>query len=152
MLEEGVSDHRHEHMTMKTMPGPTFEMVEAKLLFQLLMSLLADPSLFDCGSQVAQIHLGWQVGKIILFLSRQALLADEPGLVTRKMLLTFVPYPLRRSIRRCAHGQQQIGLRAGLSSRFASSHFSIWHRPACLQPLPIEYPARAACGAAPELW
>src|SRR5271167_882678 len=85
-------------MTMKTMPGPTFEVVEAKLLFQLLMGLLADPSRFDCGSQVAQVHFGWQVGKIVLFLSRQALLADEPSLVSRKMLLTFVPYPLRRSI------------------------------------------------------
>ena len=52
MLEEGVSDHCHERMTMKTMPGPTFEVVEAKLLFQLLMGLLADPSRFDCGSQI----------------------------------------------------------------------------------------------------
>ncbi len=34
MLEEGVSDHRHERMTMKTTPGPSFEMVEAKFLFQ----------------------------------------------------------------------------------------------------------------------
>ena len=98
MLQEGVCDHCHERMTMKTMPGPAFEVVEAKLLFQLLMGLLADPSRFDFGRQVAQIHLGWQVGKIVLFLSRQALLADEPSLVARKMLLTFVPYPLRRSI------------------------------------------------------
>ena len=51
MLEEGVSDHRHERVTMKTLPGPPFEVVEAKFLFQLLMGLLADPSGLPCGSQ-----------------------------------------------------------------------------------------------------
>ena len=79
MLEEGVSDHRHERVTMKTLPGPPFELVEAKFLFQLLMGLLAGPSGLDCGSQVAQVHLGW--------FSRQALLTDEPSLITWKMLL-----------------------------------------------------------------
>ena len=98
MLEEGVSDHRHERVTMKTLPGPPFEVVEAKFLFQLLMGLLADPSGLDCGSQVAQVHLGWQVGKIVFLFSRQALLTDEPSLITWKMLLTFIPYPLRRPV------------------------------------------------------
>ena len=50
MLEEGVSDHRHERMTMKTVPGPSLEVVETEFLFQLLMGLLADPSGLDCGS------------------------------------------------------------------------------------------------------
>src|SRR5271154_7355583 len=81
MLEEGVSDHRHERVTMKTLPEPPFEVVEAKFLFQLLMGLLADPSGLDCGSQVAQVHLGWQVGKIVFLFSRQALLTDEPSRV-----------------------------------------------------------------------
>ena len=40
MLEEGVSDHCHERVTMKAMPGPSLEVVEAEFLFQLLMSLL----------------------------------------------------------------------------------------------------------------
>ena len=84
MLEEGLSDHRPERVTMKTLPGPPFEVVEAKFLFQLLM---ADPSGLDCGSQVAQVHLGWQVGKIVFLFSRQALLTDEPSLITWKMLV-----------------------------------------------------------------
>ena len=50
MLEEGVSDHCHERMTMKASPGPSLEVVEAEFLFQLLMSLLADPSRLDSGS------------------------------------------------------------------------------------------------------
>jgi hypothetical protein len=44
MLEGGVSDHRHERMTVKALSGSSLEVVEAEFLFQLLMDLLADPS------------------------------------------------------------------------------------------------------------
>jgi hypothetical protein len=50
MLKEGICDHCHERVTVKTVPGSSFEVVEAKLLFQLLMGLFADPSCFDGGS------------------------------------------------------------------------------------------------------
>ena len=53
MLEEGVGNHRHERMTMKALPGPPLEVVEAEFFFQLLMGLLADPSRLDGGSQGA---------------------------------------------------------------------------------------------------
>ena len=98
MLEEGVGDHCHERVTMKAVPRPSLEVVEAKFLFQLLMSLLTDPSRLDGGSQGAQVHPGWQVGKIVFLLSRHAVLAYQPRLVSWKMLLTFVPYPLRRPV------------------------------------------------------
>ena len=49
MLEKGVSDHRHECVTMKALPGSSLEVVEAELFFQLLMGLFADPSRFDRG-------------------------------------------------------------------------------------------------------
>ncbi len=38
MLEEGISDHRHERVTMKALPGSSLEVVEAEFLFQLLMA------------------------------------------------------------------------------------------------------------------
>jgi hypothetical protein len=41
MLEEGVSDHRHERMTVKALPRSSLEVVEAEFLFQLLIGLLA---------------------------------------------------------------------------------------------------------------
>ena len=41
MLEEGVSNHRHERMTVKALPGPALEVVETEFLFQLLVGLLA---------------------------------------------------------------------------------------------------------------
>ena len=40
MLEEGVSDHRHERMTMQALPRSAFEVIETKFFFQLLVSLL----------------------------------------------------------------------------------------------------------------
>ena len=32
MLEESVSDHRHERVTMKALPGSSLEVVEAEFL------------------------------------------------------------------------------------------------------------------------
>ena len=51
MLEECVSDHGHERMTMETLPGSSLEVIEAEFFFELLMRLLADPSGFDCGGE-----------------------------------------------------------------------------------------------------
>jgi len=33
MLEEGVSDHCHERMTVQALPGPVLEVIEAEFLF-----------------------------------------------------------------------------------------------------------------------
>ena len=50
MLEECVSDHGHERMTMKALPGSALEVIETEFLFQLLVSLFANPSRLDRGS------------------------------------------------------------------------------------------------------
>jgi hypothetical protein len=50
MLEECVSDHSHERMTMKSLPGSSLEVIKPEFLFQLLMGLFANPSSFDGGS------------------------------------------------------------------------------------------------------
>ena len=39
MLEEGVSDHCHERVTMKASPRSSLEVIETEFLFQLLMGL-----------------------------------------------------------------------------------------------------------------
>src|SRR5262249_35472046 len=44
ILEESVGDHRHERMTVKALPGSALEVIETKFFFQLLVSLLANPS------------------------------------------------------------------------------------------------------------
>ena len=81
MLEEGVSDHRHERMTVKALPGPSLEVVKTEFFFHLLVSLLADPTRLDGGCQGAQVGLRRQVGEIIFLLSRHPVFADEPSLV-----------------------------------------------------------------------
>src|SRR5829696_7898056 len=94
----GVSDHRHQRMTMQALPGPALEVIEAEFLFELLVSLLANPSRLDGGRQGAQVGLCRQVGEIVFLLSRQPVFADEPGLVPWQVLLTLVPDALRRSV------------------------------------------------------
>src|SRR5438034_11100224 len=63
ILEESVGDHRHERMTVKALPGSALEVIETKFFFQLLVSLLANPSRLDwwplgCASQSSPA--GWQ--------------------------------------------------------------------------------------------
>src|SRR6266498_349331 len=98
MLEEGVSDHRHERMTVKALPGSSLEVIETEFFFQLLVSLLANPARLDGGRQGAQVGLCRQVGEIIFLLSRHPVFADKPSLVPRQMLLALVPDPLRWSV------------------------------------------------------
>src|SRR5437899_13024186 len=49
ILEESLGDHRHERMTVKALPGSALEVIETKFFFQLLVSLLANPSCLDGG-------------------------------------------------------------------------------------------------------
>ena len=98
MLEEGVSDHRHKCMTVKALPGSSLEVVKTEFFFHLLVSLLANPARLDGGCQNVQLGLRRQVGEIVFLLSRHPVFADEPSLLPRQMLLTFVPDPLRWSV------------------------------------------------------
>ena len=91
MLEEGICDHRHERMTVKALPGSSLEVIETEFFFQLLVSLLANPSRLDGGRQGAQVRLRRQVGEIIFLLSGHPVFADEPGLLPGQMLLALVP-------------------------------------------------------------
>jgi hypothetical protein len=49
ILEESVGHHFHERMTVKALPGSALEVIKTKFFFQLLVSLLADPSRLDGG-------------------------------------------------------------------------------------------------------
>ena len=43
MLQEGVSDHRHQRMTVEAVPGSSLEVIKAEFFLHLLVSLLANP-------------------------------------------------------------------------------------------------------------
>ena len=69
MLKEGVSDHCHERVSVKAVPGSALEVVEPEFFFHLLVRLFTNPSRLDDGSQSAQVRLGGQVGEIVFLLS-----------------------------------------------------------------------------------
>src|SRR5260370_11304629 len=99
---------------MKALPGSSLEVVEAEFLFQLLMTLFANPSRLDGGGQGAQVGRSRQVGEIVFLLARGAVFADKPGFVARQMLLALVPDPLRWSVG-CAYADSS---KAGLELAF----------------------------------
>ena len=51
MLQEGEGDHRKQRVMMQTDPRASLEVIEAKLLFHLLVRLLARPARFDRGNE-----------------------------------------------------------------------------------------------------
>ena len=98
MLKKGESGHRHERMTVKALPGSPLEVIEPEFFFELLMSLLTDPSRLDGRRQSEQAGLRRQIGEIVFFLSRHPVFADEPSLISWQMLLTLVPDALWWSV------------------------------------------------------
>lgn len=69
MLKEGVSDHRHKRVAVKALPGSPLEVIETEFFFQLLVSLLANPSRLDSSRQGAQVSLRRQVGEVVFLFS-----------------------------------------------------------------------------------
>lgn len=66
VLKKSQRHHHHHSMVVQTMPAPTLEVIETKLLFHLLVALLADPSGLDQGSQDRQGRVRRQVAEIVL--------------------------------------------------------------------------------------
>ncbi len=53
MLQEGVSDHRQQGVSMKTLPGSSFEVIESQFLLHLLMRLHVSPVKSHCAATLA---------------------------------------------------------------------------------------------------
>ena len=60
---------------MQTLPGTALEVIETEFFLQLLVSLLANPTCLDGGSQGTQVGLRRQVGEIVFLLSRHPVFA-----------------------------------------------------------------------------
>jgi hypothetical protein len=90
ILEEGVSDHRHDRMTMQALPGSALEGIETEFFFQLLVRLFTNPSCLDGGRQGAQVGLCRQVGEIAFLLSRNPVFtpADNRAIIVRALRVT----------------------------------------------------------------
>ena len=55
-LEKGVSDHRHQGVSVQAGQGVAFEVIEAEFLLEVLMRLLANPSGLDRGVILLTLH------------------------------------------------------------------------------------------------
>ena len=80
-LQKGVGDHRHQSVPVQAGPGSALEMVEAKLLLELLMRLFADPSGLDGGSERFEAGVGGQVRGVVFSLAGRTAFADQPNLL-----------------------------------------------------------------------
>ena len=101
---------------MKPGPGPTFEVIEAEFLLELLMRLFTNPPDFDCRSELFQARIARQVRHIVFLFAGRPAFADEPDLVARRALHTIVAHavfmPIRNANTACSEGTCQPAFRA----------------------------------------
>ncbi len=119
MLKEGIGDHRHEGMTMKSRPGSSFEVVKPELFLQLLMGLLTDPARLDSAGQCLDRRVSRQVREVVFSLPIGTTFSDQPRLRTGHVLATHVLNALPRSIGD-PHAPRRSAPTAVLSCRGAS--------------------------------
>ena len=98
-LEKGVSDHRHQGMSMQAGPGSAFEVIEAEFLLELLMRLFADPSGLDCCSKLFKAHIWRQIRHIVFLLPCRPAFANKPNLLSRHTLHTLVMHAMFVAVR-----------------------------------------------------
>jgi hypothetical protein len=96
MLKEGIGDHRHEGVTVKTVPGSSLEVIETEFLFQLLMGLFTDPARLDGAGERFDRRVDGQVREVVFALSAGPTFADQPGLVAGHVLAAHIANALRR--------------------------------------------------------
>jgi len=73
--------------------------VEAKLLLELLMRLLTDPSGFDRGGEHLEARIAGKFEHIVFLLASRPAFADEPDLVARHALHTIIAHAMLMAIR-----------------------------------------------------
>jgi hypothetical protein len=108
VLQEGV--HRHQRMTVQPGPGAALEVVEARLLLQLLVGLLADPAGLDRRRQLVERGVGRRVGEVVLLLARAAPFAHQPDLVPGQVPAVAELCTLRRAHPHGAELRRELSL------------------------------------------
>ena len=83
MLQVGEGHAGHQRVPVQASPGPALEVAQAQFLFELLVSLLADPACLDGGCQCAQIGLRREIGEIVFLFAAIPVFADEPNFLAR---------------------------------------------------------------------
>jgi hypothetical protein len=75
---------------MQPLPLPPFEVIEAKLFFELLVCLFTDPARLDRPGKLLDRRIGRQVGETIFAFAGGAIFADHPDFFAGKMLRSHI--------------------------------------------------------------
>src|SRR3954453_2583785 len=81
VLQEGEGEPAQERVVVQPPPGAALEVVEAQLLLELLVRLLAHPARLDQRRQLLQGRVRREVREVVLSLARGPALADQPDLL-----------------------------------------------------------------------
>src|SRR3954453_13609334 len=77
-VEEGEGEPAQERVVVQPAPGAALEVVEAELLLELLVRLLAQPARLDGRRQLLEGRVRREVREVVLALARGPALADQP--------------------------------------------------------------------------
>ena len=69
VLEEGEGELTQEQVVVQAAPAPALEVVQAQLILELLVHLLADPARLDQSGQGLERYVGGEVGQVVLALA-----------------------------------------------------------------------------------
>src|SRR5690606_35185395 len=90
VLKEREADERHQRMVVQPGPTPPVEVVQPKLLLELLVRLLADPARLDSSGQPAERGAGPVIRQVVLVLTRCLTpLAHQPHRLLARQVLTL---------------------------------------------------------------
>jgi hypothetical protein len=95
ILEEGVSDHRHERMSIQALPASALKVGRGRVLPSAVGELASKSSAADGGRHGAQVGLRGKLA--IIFLFSRSPMSPMSQTSLPEMLLALVPDPLRRS-------------------------------------------------------
>src|SRR4051795_10529852 len=81
VLQEGEGEPAQERVVVQPAPRAALEVVEAQLLLELLVRLLAHPARLDGRRQLLEGRVGREVREVALALAAGAVLAPQPHLL-----------------------------------------------------------------------
>ena len=86
MLQEGVSHHCHQGVSMKAGPGSPLKVIQAQLFLELLMGLLTNPSSLDGASDLLDRGISRHVREVIFSFPVRTMLAHQPDFLAGHVL------------------------------------------------------------------
>src|SRR5919199_1060523 len=81
VLQEGEGEQAQERVVVQAAPGAALEVVQPRLVLELLVQLLARPPRLDQRREPLERGVGREIREVVLLLAARAMLADQPRLL-----------------------------------------------------------------------